>query len=57
MHFDGGAIAGERGFVAGVIFWALSGLWMWWELKVTRRLGALALAGGVALFAFFLAVL
>lgn len=44
-------------FIAGVIFWALSGLWMWWELKVTRTLGALALLGGVALFAFFLAVL
>jgi hypothetical protein len=44
-------------FIAGVIFWALSGLWMWWELKVTRTLGALALVGGVALFAFFLAVL
>jgi hypothetical protein len=44
-------------FIVGVIFWALSGLWMWWELKVTRTLGALALLGGVALFAFFLAVL
>jgi len=44
-------------FIAGVIFWALSGLWMWWELKVTRKLGATALSGGVALFALFLAVL
>ena len=44
-------------FIAAVIFWSLSGLWMWWELKVTRRLGALALIGGISLFAFFLAVL
>ncbi|MBI1898727.1 MAG: hypothetical protein HYZ57_18280 [Acidobacteria bacterium] len=40
-------------FIVGMIFWALSGLWMWWELKVTRRLGALALLGGAALFALF----
>lgn len=44
-------------FIAAMIFWVLSGLWMWWELKVTRRWGALALAGGLGLFAFFLAVL
>ncbi len=44
-------------FIAGVIFWALSGLWLWWEMKVTRTFGALALAGGIALFASFLAVL
>jgi len=44
-------------FIFGVLFWSLSGLWLWWELKVTRVLGALALASGVALFAFFLAVL
>ena len=44
-------------FIAAVIFWSLSGLWMWWELKVTRRLGALALLAGISLFAFFLAVL
>ena len=44
-------------FIAATIFWTLSGLWMWWELKVTRSYGALALAGGIGLFAFFLAVL
>lgn len=44
-------------FIFGVLFWSLSGLWLWWELKVTRTLGALALAGGIALFALFLAVL
>ena len=44
-------------FIAGVVFWALSGLWMWWELKVTRTYGLLALVSGIALFAFFLVVL
>lgn len=40
-------------FIAGMIFWALSGLWMWWEMKVTRRYGAVALLTGVLLFAVF----
>ncbi|MBM3787504.1 MAG: hypothetical protein FJW30_24375 [Acidobacteria bacterium] len=43
--------------IAGIVVWALSGLWLWWELKVTRRIGLLSLAGGVALFALFLKVL
>jgi len=37
-----------------MIFWALSGLWMWWEMKVTRGLGAAALLAGAGLFALFL---
>lgn len=44
-------------FILTIIFWAASGLWLWWEMKLTRKLGALFLAGGVALFTFFLAVL
>jgi len=44
-------------FILTIIFWAASGLWLWWEMKLTRKLGALFLAGGLALFAFFLAVL
>ena len=43
--------------IGAMIFWVLSGLWMWWEMKVTRRLGALALAGGACLFALFLATI
>lgn len=43
--------------IIAMVFWALSGLWMWWEMKVTRGLGALAIAGGAGLFAFYLAVL
>jgi len=44
-------------FIAAVMFWALSGLWMWWEMKVTRKLGALCLLAGIGLFALFLVVL
>lgn len=44
-------------FIVAVLFWAASGLWLWWEMKLTRRLGAALLVVGCALFAFFLAVL
>jgi hypothetical protein len=44
-------------FWIAVLFWSLSGLWLWWELKTTRRLGALFLIGGLAVFGLFLAVL
>jgi hypothetical protein len=40
--------------IVAMVFWALSGLWMWWELKVTRKLGALAALAGVALFGLYL---
>lgn len=40
--------------IGAMIFWVLSGLWMWWEMKVTRPLGALAFAAGVGLFALFI---
>src|SRR5687768_4143985 len=40
--------------IAAMAFWVLSGLWMWWEMKVTRRFGAVALLSGSGLFALFL---
>ena len=43
--------------ILGLLLLAFSGVWMWWELKVTRGLGALALGAGVGLFGLFLAVL
>jgi hypothetical protein len=43
--------------IAAMIVWVFSGLWMWWELKVTRLIGALVLLAGIALFALFLSVL
>ena len=40
--------------IIGMIFWALSGLWIWWELKVTRRWGFISFLVGCGLFAFFI---
>jgi hypothetical protein len=40
--------------IAAMVFWAASGLWMWWEMKVTRRIGVSALIGGAATFALYL---
>jgi hypothetical protein len=43
--------------IAGMIYWVLSGLWMWWEMKVTRAAGALALVTGAGLFALFILII
>jgi len=43
--------------IGALLLLSLTGLWMWWELRVTRPLGAIALGTGIALFAIFLAVL
>ena len=43
--------------IAAMIFWVLSGLWMWWEMKVTRTFGAVALASGAALFFLFIVLI
>lgn len=40
--------------ILSIILWTLTGLWMWWELKVTRLYGGLCLAGGFILFGLFL---
>ena len=51
----------ENGWAFGVdlamgalLFWALSGLWLWWEMPATRRLGLICLGGGAGLFALLL---
>ncbi|MDP6040646.1 MAG: hypothetical protein QGG64_19015 [Candidatus Latescibacteria bacterium] len=41
-------------FILSTVLWAASGLWMWWELTVTRLWGGLCIASGIALFGFFL---
>ncbi len=41
-------------FVVTMLFWVLSGIWMWWQLWVTRKLGWVSIVSGVALYAFFL---
>jgi hypothetical protein len=43
--------------IAAMLFWVLSGLWMWWEMKATRLAGGLAVLSGAALFALFLLTL
>jgi hypothetical protein len=40
--------------IVAMLFWVLSGLWMWWEMRVTRKFGLLALLGGAGMFAFYL---
>jgi hypothetical protein len=43
--------------IAGMIFWVVSGLWMWWEMKVTRAAGALALVTGAGVFVLFILII
>lgn len=43
--------------VAAMVFWALSGLWMWWEMRATRRWGLVSMLGGLGMFALLVAVL
>jgi hypothetical protein len=43
--------------VVAMVFWSLSGVWLWWEVKATRRWGALSLIAGSALFAMFLVLI
>lgn len=40
--------------IIAMVLWILTGLWMWWELKKTRLLGAGFVLGGIVLFAAFL---
>ncbi|MCI0541236.1 MAG: hypothetical protein L0Z50_39040 [Verrucomicrobiales bacterium] len=40
--------------IVAMVFWALSGLWMWWELKSTRWIGAACALSGLVVFGFFL---
>jgi hypothetical protein len=39
--------------IAAMVFWALSGLWMWWEMRATRRWGLACAILGVGIFTFF----
>jgi hypothetical protein len=40
-----------------MVFWSLSGVWLWWEMKSVRLWGALALMAGLGLFAVFAALI
>ncbi len=39
--------------IAATVVWALSGLWMWWEMKPTRLVGVSAAIAGAAVFAVY----
>lgn len=43
--------------IVAIVLWAITGLWMWLEMKRTRRLGSLCLFVGVGGFVLFLATL
>lgn len=40
--------------IIGMLSWGLTGLWMWFKMKRTRRWGVLCVAVGCLLFAMFL---
>lgn len=40
--------------IAAILFWAASGVWMCWEMKKTRLLGACLGGAGCLVFAYFL---
>jgi hypothetical protein len=40
--------------VIAMVFWALSGLWMWWEMRATRLWGIACVATGIGIFALFI---
>ncbi len=43
--------------VVGMLFWVLSGIWMWWEIKPARVPGAVLALSGLGLFGLMLATL
>jgi hypothetical protein len=43
--------------IIAMVFWGLSGLWMWWELRATRGWGLVCLLTGATLFGVFLFVI
>jgi hypothetical protein len=43
--------------IAAMVFWVISGLWMWWGIRPTRKWGAICAASGIVIFALFLATI
>ena len=43
--------------VVGMLFWAVSGIWMWWEIKPAHLPGALCLLVGLGMFGVLLATI
>ena len=40
--------------IGAMLFWVLSGIWLWWEMRTTRGFGALAIITGLGIFGLFL---
>ena len=40
--------------IVAMVFWCFSGLWLWWQLKTTRRLGAIFAVAGLIWFTVFM---
>jgi len=40
--------------IVAMVFWALSGLWMWWEMRATRWWGLACVSTGTGIFILFL---
>jgi hypothetical protein len=39
--------------IVAMVFWALSGLWMWWEMRATRLWGLACTVTGLGIFTLF----
>ena len=40
--------------IFAIIFWGVSGIWMWWKMKALRNWGTVFTAAGIGLFFIFL---
>jgi hypothetical protein len=43
--------------IVALVFWALSGLWMWWEMRATRLWGIAFAGAGIGFFGLLMVVL
>lgn len=43
--------------IVALVFWAISGLWMWWEMRATRVWGFASMVAGIAIFVLLVSVL
>lgn len=39
--------------IVAMVFWSLSGLWMWWEMRATRLWGLACAVTGIGIFVLF----
>jgi hypothetical protein len=53
MADDAWAVSVDLFWIA-TVFWCISGIWLWWEMRVTRRWGAISAAAGIVIFTIYL---